>query len=205
MMSLKSKLKLQSDVITEGPAMLSLIWPFMICCSSICRVWTALTGSSPACRFILWMERCPPFTTATSLSSRYSTLLVCSMMALETHEGRTETQTWWWVTLGRPVCFVPIFLITPGRYDGRRERGVTDDEELCLLRIHHRTSGELLRSPRVRCKVVLHSAAVPDRADGAGAVGLVVAVLLLHLLLEVTCKAQKSRVSVVLGTQMSSS
>lgn len=54
----------------------------MICCSSICRVWIALTGSSPAFLFSLWMESFPLVTAAMSLSSRYNTLLVCSMMAL---------------------------------------------------------------------------------------------------------------------------
>lgn len=64
--------------------------PFMICCSSICSVWIALTGSSPACRLILWMESSPPLTTATSSSSMYNTLLVCSMMALWTQKHRKE-------------------------------------------------------------------------------------------------------------------
>lgn len=54
----------------------------MICCNSICRVWIALTGSSPARLFTLWMDSFPPITTAMSSSSMYSTLLVCSMMAL---------------------------------------------------------------------------------------------------------------------------
>lgn len=64
-------------------------WPFMICCSSICKVWIALIGSSPACRLTLWIERVPLVTTAMSSSSMYSTLLVCSMMAL----WEDETQT----------------------------------------------------------------------------------------------------------------
>lgn len=67
--------------ITEPQRCISY-WPFMICCSSIFRVWIALTGSSPACRFTLWMESFPPFTTAMSSSSMYNTLLVCSITAL---------------------------------------------------------------------------------------------------------------------------
>lgn len=58
------------------------ILPFIICWSSICRVWTARPGWSPAVRLIRWMERRPSTTAATSSSSRKITLLVCSMTAL---------------------------------------------------------------------------------------------------------------------------
>lgn len=67
--------------------------PFIICCSSICKVWMALEGSSLAERLIRWMESFPSATAAMSSSSKKMTRLVCSMMALEGGGKKTSEFT----------------------------------------------------------------------------------------------------------------
>lgn len=75
--------------------------PFMICCSSICRVCTARPGWSPAVRLTRWMDRRPSTTAATSSSSRKITRLVCSMTALWGHRGH---HTLFWAASSHPTC-----------------------------------------------------------------------------------------------------
>lgn len=62
----------------------------MICCSSICRVWMARAGRSPALRLIRWIDRRPSDTAAMSSSSRKMTRFVCSITALSKIPKRGE-------------------------------------------------------------------------------------------------------------------
>lgn len=66
--------------------------PFIICCSSICKVWMAREGSSLAERLTRWMESFPSATAAISSSSKKMTRLVCSMMALERRKKNKRHQ-----------------------------------------------------------------------------------------------------------------
>lgn len=150
---------------------LTIIWPFMICCISICRVWIARTGSSPACRFILWMERFPSVTKAMSSSSRYSTLLVCSMMALwveriQTHGDDVQNS----VQKAYKSSIFMLILICH-TYDMVLARRISDVHDF---------------SPCIRGKVILNSLAIPHWADAV----IIIAVLLLDSFLEVTCRVR---------------
>lgn len=78
--------------------------PFIICCSSICKVWMAREGSSLAERLTRWMESFPSATAAISSSSKKMTRLVCSMMALKGRKKKDikghvpllkVTRQWW--------------------------------------------------------------------------------------------------------------